>query len=112
MNGTKTFYLIMMIAGTIIPWYFFTGFIAANGAGLGNFIGAMYANGASSGGFSDLLLSTAVFWVWSFVDARKHGVANWWLVVPATLAVGLSLAMPLYLWKRAGARQEGLAQAL
>lgn len=108
MSGSKNFYLAMMIIGTVVPWYFFSGFIAENGAGLAGFADALYMNGAAGGAVSDLLLSSAVFWVWSFADARKHGVGNWWLVIPATLAVGLSLGMPLYLWMRARAKQEAL----
>lgn len=41
-----------------------------------------------------------VFWVWSFVDARTHHVKQWWLVIPAGFNVGLSLALPLYLFLR------------
>lgn len=104
MNGSRIFYLIMMIAGTLGPWYFFSGFIAENGAGLAGFLGAMYVNGAAAGGVTDLFLSAAVFLVWSFVDAKREGVSGWWMTIPAVLAVGLSLALPLYLWKRAGAR--------
>ncbi len=111
MNGSRTFYLIMMIVGTVTPWYFFSGFIAENGAGLGGFIGAMYANSAAGGAVSDLFLSAAVFWVWSYADAKKQNVRNWWLVIPATLAVGLSLALPYYLWMRAGTKQETILPA-
>ena len=111
MSNSRVFYLIMMVMGTVGPWYFFSGFIAEHGAGLAGFVGSMYVNGAAGGAVTDLFISAAVFWVWSFGDARREGVANWWFVVPATLAVGLSLALPMYLWMRAGAKQTGLAQA-
>lgn len=101
MVSLRSFYLVMMVLGTILPWYFFSGYIAENGAGLAGFLGSMYVNGAAAGAVTDLFISAAVFWVWSFGDAKRAGVSNWWLVVPATLAVGLSLALPLYLWLRA-----------
>lgn len=110
MTNTRIFYLVMMVIGTVLPWYFFSGYIAANGAGLADFLGSMYANGAAGGAVTDLFVSAAVFWVWSFGDAKRAGVAHWWLVVPATLAVGLSLALPLYLWMRTGPKA-GRAQA-
>jgi len=102
MGSLRSFYLVMMVLGTVLPWYFFSGFIAENGAGLTGFLGSMYANGAAAGAVTDLLISAAIFWVWSFNDAQRTGVPKWWLVVPATVAVGLSLALPLYLWLRAG----------
>lgn len=109
MANSKTFYAAMMLLGTLVPWYFFGGFIAENGAGLGYFMSALFANGAAAGAVSDLFISAAIFWVWSFSDAKRAQVGNWWLVIPATLAVGLSLALPLYLWLRAGTEPAGAA---
>ena len=102
MDNSKHFYLVMMVIGTILPWYFFTGYISAQGMDLTGFLAAMYENGAAAGAVTDLFISAAVFWVWSFSDAKRQGVRNWWLVVPATLAVGLSLALPMYLYMRSG----------
>lgn len=102
MSGSRIFYAAMMVVGTVLPWYFFSGFIAENGAGVAGFVGSMYVNGAAGGAVTDLFISAAVFWVWSYGDAKRTGMANWWLVLPATLAVGLSLALPLYLWLRVG----------
>ena len=109
MSTQRPFYLAMMVVGTVGPWYFFSGFIGAYGVDLMAFLSALFANGAASGAMTDLLISAFVFWVWSFADARREGVGNWWLVVPATLAVGLSLALPLYLWMRAGAAEADAA---
>lgn len=109
MDNNKQVYLVMMVIGTIMPWYFFSGFIAAQGMDLTGFLAAMYENGAAAGAVTDLFISAAVFWAWSYSDAKRVGVGNWWLVVPATLAVGLSLALPLYLYMRAGARTNDLA---
>ena len=60
----------------------------------------MFNGPAASGATTDLLLSSMVFWVASFVDARARNIAHWWIVLPATLLVGLSLAMPLWLLMR------------
>jgi hypothetical protein len=108
MNNSRGFYVAMMVVGTIGPWYFFSGHIGANGVDLMAFMGALYGNQAAGGAMTDLLISAFIFWVWSYGDARENSVGNWWLVLPATLAVGLSLALPLYLWMRAGELQNGL----
>jgi hypothetical protein len=99
----------MMLVGTLGPWYFFSGYIGAHGLDLWAFLSALFGNQAASGAVTDLLISACIFWVWSFGDAREKGIANWWLVVPATLAVGLSLAFPMYLWMRTGPRDEKFA---
>ncbi|MYF07515.1 MAG: DUF2834 domain-containing protein [Rhodospirillaceae bacterium] len=96
----KTFYLLAAVLGTAIPWLFFGGFFAANGIDIAAFVAGLFANGAAGGFSADVLISIAVFWLWSYCDARQHGVAAWWLVLPAGLCVGLSLALPLYLYLR------------
>ncbi len=96
----KRFYLLMAILGTVIPWIFFTRFIGVEGFDIPLFARSLFVNGAAAGFSADLLLSLLTFWVWSFADSRKKGVNLWWLVIPAGLTVGLSLAMPLYLYLR------------
>ena len=96
----KTFYLLAAALGTVVPWLFFGGFFAANGPDPVAFAAGLFANGAAGGFSADVLISIAVFWLWSRGDARQHGVAAWWLVLPAGLCVGLSLALPLYLYLR------------
>lgn len=91
-----------MIAGTVIPWAFFAQFLITNGPDPMLFLRGLFANGAAGGFASDVLISIAVFWLWSFVDARRQGIARWWLVLPAGALVGLSLALPLYLYLREG----------
>lgn len=96
----RTFYLVMAIAGTLIPWLFFGSFFALNGIDIPLFLQALFVNGAAGGFSADVLISIPVFWIWSWRDARQHGVARWWLILPASFFVGLSLALPLYLYLR------------
>ena len=105
MDNKRTFYLVMMVVGTVGPWFYFAQFFADTGLGMGGFIAALFVNDASGGATVDLVLSSLVFWVWSFADARGRGVRHWWIVVPANLAIGLSLALPLYLWMRSGVNE-------
>ncbi len=102
MTTARWFYAIAAVAGTVIPWVFFGSFLADEGFGLVGFVEALFVNGASGGFAADLLITAAVFWVWSYRDARVTGVERWWLVVPATVFIGLSLAIPLYLFLREG----------
>ncbi len=96
----KNFYLVCAIIGTIIPWLFFTHFFSTEGVNLPLFLSSLFANGAAGGFSADVLISMLVFWVWSFIDAKRHHISRWWLVLPASFLVGLSLALPLYLYMR------------
>ncbi len=96
----RHFYLAMAVAGTLIPWAFFGAFFAQNGLNIPLFLHSLFVNGPAAGFSADVLLSILVFWVWSWRDARKLQIRRWWLVLPASFLVGLSLSLPLYLWLR------------
>ncbi|MEO3476916.1 DUF2834 domain-containing protein [Phaeobacter sp. CAU 1743] len=98
----RTFYAVSAIIGTLVPWLFFGSFFALNGIDIPAFLRGLFANGAAAGFSADVLLSILVFWVWSWRDARDLGLRRWWLLLPAGCTVGLSLALPLYLWMREG----------
>ena len=103
MKVPKTFYLICAVIGTVVPWLLFASFFAQEGVNIPLFIQSLFVNGAAGGFAADVLISILVFWVWSYADARQNGVKNWWLVLPACFMVGLSLALPLYLYMRSEA---------
>ena len=96
----KRFYLVMAIFGILVPWFFFARFFAAEGLNVPLFVQSLFVNSAAAGFVADVLLSAVVFLVWSYSDAQKLGVGRWWLVLPASFLVGLSLALPLYLYMR------------
>lgn len=96
----RTFYLAMAVIGAIVPWLLFGSFFALHGLDIPLFLRSLFVNGAAGGFSADVLISIPVFWVWSWRDAARHGVARWWLVLPASFFVGLSLALPLYLYQR------------
>jgi len=97
MTGLRFFFIVLAIIGSIGPWYFFAGFMAENGTAVSDFVAALFVNGASAGLSTDIIISSTAFWVWSFFDAKDKSISGWWLVIPATLLVGLSLALPAYL---------------
>jgi hypothetical protein len=48
----------------------------------------------------DLLISSVVFWSFLFYEGRRLRMKNLWVYVAANLLVGLSLALPLFLYFR------------
>lgn len=100
MKIPKNVYLIFAIIGTIIPWLFFANFFGQEGLNLPLFVQSLFANGAAGGFSADVLISIVVFWIWAYADAKNNNVNYWWLIFPAGFTVGLSLALPLYLYLR------------
>lgn len=98
-----TLYLLLAILGAVCPYAFFLRFFAASGPSA-DFAGALFANGAAAGFTTDLLVSSFVFWIFLFAEAPRNGVARPWVYVAVNLAVGLSCALPLFLWSRERAR--------
>lgn len=96
----KRLYLLMAIAGTIVPWLFFASYFRSHGLDISGFTSSLFVNGASAGFSVDIMISILVFWIWSYFDSRELRIDNWWLVLPAGFFVGLSLALPLYLYIR------------
>jgi len=88
-------YLAMAILGTVVPAYFLVNYFLVEGLDLVLFLQALYVNGAAGGLSSDLFISSFVFWIYMF--SKKNGPKPWLFIV-LNLFVGLSLALPLYLW--------------
>lgn len=91
----KNAYLVLAVMGAIVPYIFFIGFFAESGVGLGAFIGALFVNGAAAGFSADLLITSGVFWLFMFT--RSAGPAPW-LYIVLNLTIGLSCALPAYLY--------------
>lgn len=91
----KTVYLLLALVGAVVPYLFFAGFFAEQGLGPVGFVAALFANGAAGGFTADLLISSAVFWIYLF--SRRSGPSPWLFVV-LNLTIGLSCALPAYLY--------------
>ena len=96
----KNIYLILTILGFIAPYYFFLQLPAENGFDLAALVQPFFANHFMKGLALDLTVSVIVFWVYVFAEAGKLEMKNPWLYLLATLLVGLSFALPLFLYSR------------
>ena len=90
----KSLYLVFAILGAVIPLAFFVNFFGT--AGHPDFVSALFVNGAAGGFAADLLISSFVFWV--FMWSRRAAGPSPWPFVIINLAIGLSCALPAYLY--------------
>ncbi len=91
----KNVYLLLAVLGAVVPYLFFFGFFAESGVDLPLFVAALFANGAAGGFAADLLITSFVFWIYMFT--HREGPAPW-LFVLLNLTIGLSCALPAYLY--------------
>ena len=95
----KKLYLIAAVVGAIVPYIFFFNFVQLNGVDILGFVSALFVNGAAGGFSADLLVSSFVFWVFMFQQQQKSGPKPWVFII-LNLSIGLSCALPAYLYAR------------
>lgn len=95
----RAVYLLCAVLGAVIPLAFLVGFVADQGLDLIAFVAALFANGAAGMFTADLLISSFVFWLYMF--SNQHEGPKPWAFIAINLCIGLSCALPAYLWARA-----------
>ncbi|MBT8102327.1 MAG: DUF2834 domain-containing protein [Gammaproteobacteria bacterium] len=96
----KKIYLILAIVGAILPYLFFFQFFQSEGINLSAFVGALFVNGAAGGFSADLLFASLVFWLFMFTEQKRARGPNPYLFIFLNLTIGLSCALPAYLYAR------------
>ena len=96
----KQLYLIGAILGTLLPYYYFIQFLWTYGLNLHQLVSQLFANDISAFFGMDVIVSSLVLWVFIFAEGRRLGMKHLWVYVAANLAVGVSLALPLFLYVR------------
>jgi len=107
----KHFYLILAIIGFVGPYYFFISFLMAHGLDGKAFIQELFATRISTFFAVDLLLSCVVFVRFLRQEATRYAMGYWWLYLVALLTVGLSFALPLFLYVRESRLEAGARPA-
>jgi hypothetical protein len=96
----KKLYLVLAVIGAIVPYIFFFQFFQTAGLGLTGFVEALFVNGAAGGFSADLLFSSFVFWLFMFAQQKRSKGPTPYLFILLNLAIGLSCALPAYLYAR------------
>jgi hypothetical protein len=96
----KNFYLVLCLAGAILPYWWFVPFLREHGPDLRLFFEQLFATQISGFFAMDVIVSSLVLWVFVFVEGRRLGMKRLWLPIAANVAVGVSLGLPLFLYMR------------
>ncbi len=102
LTTTQAMYLMLAAAGLLTTGYFNLRFMEESGGTFSvvEFVRGGYANSASSSLSNDLLVGTAAFMLWSFVEARRIQLRHWWVFLVLTFGVAFACAFPLFLFVR------------
>lgn len=93
-------YLVVAILGAVLPLSQLIPFLAAYGLDVPLLFKQLFQNHASAFFGLDVIVSSVVLWLFVFSEGRRRGMRHLWLYVLCNLAVGVSLALPLFLFFR------------
>ncbi len=93
-------YLILAILGLILPYSQFVPWVITNGLHASLFFHEMFVNRIAGFFVMDVLISAVALIVFVLGDAPKLKLRYSWLPIVATLLVGVSLGLPLFLYLR------------
>lgn len=111
-TGWSTFYLLAFVVGSLVPLYFIYGFIQeSSGVNLPLFMEQLFENKASSTFSADLLICSFIFWAFMIRDKKGKALPNALYFIVLNLTVGLSSALPLYLYFRERSSKSGIDAA-
>ena len=96
----RTVYLAPCVVGTALPVSQLIPFLREHGLDVQLLIAQLFGNPISSFFGLDVIVTTVVLWVFVAVEGRRAGVRHLWAPIAASLLVGVSLALPLFLHLR------------
>ena len=96
----KNVYLFLCILGAAIPYSQFVPWVMENGLQLGLLVHQLFANRISAFFGVDVLVSSVVLLIFMGVEGRLLRIRFRWMPMVGLCAVGISLALPLFLYLR------------
>lgn len=93
-------YLVVALLGAVLPLWQFIPFLSEHGLDLTLFYKQLFQNNVSAFFALDVIVSSMALWLFVFWEGRRRRMKNLWLYVVCNLAVGVSLALPLFLFAR------------
>ncbi|HEX6717711.1 MAG TPA: DUF2834 domain-containing protein [Pyrinomonadaceae bacterium] len=96
----KRFFLCGAIAGTVLPFTFLAHFVQANGLDASVFAHQLFQNDIAMFFAMDVVVSAVMLWGFILLEGRKQRIPHLWIYILCTLLVGVSLALPLFLFSR------------
>jgi hypothetical protein len=107
----KTLYLVLCLAGLLLPYWQFLPWVFGNGLNLPLFVRELFANRISAFFGIDVVVCAVVLLAFTRIEGTRVRVPGRWLVLLSVLVVGVSLGFPLFLYLREMALDQESAAA-
>jgi hypothetical protein len=110
---TRYLYLALCVLGVALPCSQLFPFLVEHGLNFRLIVEQLFANRISAFFGLDVVVSSLVLWVFIITEGRRRRMKHLWAYVACNLAIGASLALPLFLYvrERRLARQSEAGQA-
>ena len=102
----KNVYLGLCVLGVVLPYWQFLPWAAQNGLNLPLFAQQLFANRIGAFFGMDVLVSAVALLVFVRFQNSRTRIPGRWLPLIAVLTVGVSLALPLFLYLRERALEQ------
>ena len=96
----KRLYLILCVIGALLPYSEFVPWLLMHGLDLTLFFRELFSTRIGAFFGMDVFVSAAALFLFVSVEGRSLEMRRLWLPVVTTLAVGVSLGLPLFLYLR------------
>ncbi len=96
----KNIYWVLCVAGFVLPYSQFAPWVLENGLSPMLFLQEILASKLSLFAWLDVIVSAVVLLTFVSVEAKRLGMTRVWMPWVATLTVGVSLGLPLFLLMR------------
>jgi len=93
-------YALLAVVGTVFPLWRFLPFLRDHGLDPSLFVQQLFSTPVSGFFAMDVLISTLVLWLFVYFEGRRISIPHRWAPVLATIVVGVSLGLPLFLYLR------------
>ena len=103
--------MLLCVVGFAAPYAAFIPWLAEHGLNGRLFLQHLFANRISAFFALDVVVSALVLLRFSALESRRLGLQGRWIVLAATLLVGVSLGLPLLLYFRERQLEQAAATA-
>lgn len=93
-------YLCLCLLGAALPYRHLVPWLATHGLNLPLFFSELFSTRIGAFFGMDVIVSALVLFVFVGTEGRRLAMRHLWLPLVATLAVGVSLGFPLFLYMR------------
>ncbi|WP_428739291.1 DUF2834 domain-containing protein [Sulfurimonas sp.] len=96
----KNIYLLASILGFVLPYALFLSWLSEHGFDIALFFDEIFSSKLSLFAWADVFISALVLIAFIIYDGKRLSMQKLWLPIVATLSVGVSFGLPLFLYMK------------